>query len=68
MATWPKHLHKRCRLSRAWEQPVVYQLSSTLTIRPLVSSHQIRQASIVKFYYKIIKQSSVTKNTHLGLL
>lgn len=47
---------------------MVYQLSSVLTIRPLVSSHQIRQASIVKFYYKIIKQSSVTKNTHLGLL
>lgn len=27
-----------------------------------------RQASMLKLYYKIIKQSSVTKNTYLGLL
>lgn len=26
------------------------------------------QASVFKLYYKIIKQSSVTKNTHLGML
>lgn len=27
--------------------------------------HQMRQASVVKFYYKIIKQSSVTKKIHI---